>query len=295
MLADACTLNVKPYKINIPKGDIDDLHTALKVGRITRQLWENSGDSSQTNKADYGIKREWLIRARDAWLAYDWCVPCPRSADAGLMRRRATEAKLNELPQYTTNLSLTREGKEEKYDIHFLAYHSTRTDAVPVLFTHGWPGLFLEFVPMMQRLEAEHGTELPFHAIIPSLPGYAFSSAPSTERQFTTEDVGQLWDQLMRGLGYPRYVAQGGDYGAFVTHELASAQEGCIAAHLNFALLNVPPEGTPEYEGMKKMGNPAPAQVLQGMLGFGYALEHGTKPATVGAAVGASPIGLLAW
>lgn len=148
---------------------------------------------------------------------------------------------------------------------------------------------------MMRRLQAQHGTDLPFHAIIPSVPGYAFSSAPPVERQFTTADVAQLWDQLMRGLGFPKYIAQGGDYGAFVTHQLAKAHEGCTAAHFNFMMLNTPPEGTPESEGMKKMGYPPPAHVLQGMLGFGYALEHATKPATVGAAVGASPIGLLAW
>lgn len=74
MLTPDCTLDVKPYRIDVPQQDIDDLHTALRVGRITRSLWENSGDSSQTKGLDYGVKREWLIRARDAWLQYDWYV-----------------------------------------------------------------------------------------------------------------------------------------------------------------------------------------------------------------------------
>jgi microsomal epoxide hydrolase len=148
---------------------------------------------------------------------------------------------------------------------------------------------------MMQALQAAHGDDLPFHAIIPTLPGYGFSSPPPLHRQFCTEDVACLLDQLMRGLGFDKYVAQGGDYGAFVSHRLAEAHDACVAAHFNFMIVSAPPEGTDEYEGMKKVGYPPPAEVLKGMLGFGYALEHGTKPATVGAAVGASPIGLLAW
>jgi microsomal epoxide hydrolase len=72
MLTDKCTLDVKPFRIDIPQQDIDDLHTLLKVSRITRPLWENQGKSSEVNRLDYGVKREWLARARDAWLAYDW-------------------------------------------------------------------------------------------------------------------------------------------------------------------------------------------------------------------------------
>jgi microsomal epoxide hydrolase len=209
--------------------------------------------------------------------------------------RKATEKKLNELPQYVAKLQLERDGQTEDYHIHFLAYISKRPDAVPIVFSHGWPGLYLEFVPMMQALQTKHGDDLPFHAIIPSLPGYAFSSPPPAHRQFTTPDVAELLNKLMLGLGFKQYIAQGGDYGAFVTHQLAESHDECIAAHFNFILLGSPPEGTPEYEGLKKMGGPSPEMIMKGMLGYGYALEHGTKPATVGAAVGASPIGLMAW
>lgn len=141
--------------------------------------------------------------------------------------RRSVEAELNAFPQYQA--TITEDGV--KYKVHFLALFSERKDATPILFSHGWPGSILEFVPMLQLLQKTYTpATLPHHIIVPSLIGYGFSSPPPTDRPFTGAVQAAIFDGLMRGLGFGKehggYLAQGGDVGSFVVR-IMTKFDGC--------------------------------------------------------------------
>lgn len=144
--------------------------------------------------------------------------------------RRHCEDKINSFPNFITPVSLS-EG--EDYDIHFVALFSQKADAIPIILTHGWPGSFLEFLPILSLMREQYTPEtLPYHLIVPSVPGYAFSAPPPLDKDFDTEIVAQLLNQLMLNLGFGSgYVAQGGDIGAKVSRILGVKYESCKAVH----------------------------------------------------------------
>lgn len=155
--------------------------------------------------------------------------------------RQKSEARMNSFPQWTIAI--------EDINVHFVGLFSEKEDAIPILLIHGWPGetpfleavydallnydvsegSFLEFLPMLQKFQEEYSpSTLPYHFIVPSLPGYTFSSGPPLDRNFTTEDIARVLDQLMRDLGFGRgYVAQGGDIGSRIARILAVDYESC--------------------------------------------------------------------
>lgn len=122
---------------------------------------------------------------------------------------------------------------EDSLDIHFAGLFSERADAIPILLLHGWPGNFLEFLPILSILKSQYSpSTLPYHFIIPSLPGYAFSSPPPLNRDFRIEDVSRVMNQLMLDLGFGTgYVVQGGDVGSKVARVLAAEHASCHAVH----------------------------------------------------------------
>ena len=195
---------------------------------------------------------------------------------------------LNALPQFTTEI--------DGLDIHFVHVQSRHEDALPLVMTHGWPGSVIELLETIGPLTdpTAHGGQAgdAFHLVLPSVPGYGFSPEP-TELGWWAGRVAQAWPELMRRLGYSRYVAQGGDVGAAVTDAMGRiAPEGLLGIHTNLfvpALGGVMPSDTDQERA-------AIAQITEfRATGFGYFFEQATRPQTIGYALLDSPAALAAW
>jgi pimeloyl-ACP methyl ester carboxylesterase len=202
---------------------------------------------------------------------------------------RRFESQINAFPQFRTEL--------DGLGFHFLHVKSKHENALPILLTHGWPGSVIEFLKVIGPLTdpTAHGgrAEDAFHVVIPSLPGYGFSDKPS-EPGWNSGRIAKAWAELMRSLGYNRWVAQGGDWGATVTNTLALQKPaGLIAIHLNLPIAfptNLQMEGA----------TPAEREAIAAWRrhntdGAGYFQEQATRPQTIGYALTDSPVGLAAW
>ena len=257
---------IRTFQVEITEERIDDLRRRIAATRLpTKELVE---DRSQ------GVQLAAVRELAHYWATdYDW---------------RKAEAKLNALPQFTTEI--------DGVDIHFIHVRSQHEDALPLIMTHGWPGSVIELLETVGPLTdpTAHGgqPEDAFHLVLPSLPGYGFSGEP-TELGWNVGRVAQAWAELMRRLDYIRYVAQGGDVGAAVTDTMGrQAPEGLLGIHTNL-LVTV-------------LGGPQPTETdeeraAQAQLdsfradGFGYFLEMATRPQTIGYALHDSPVALAAW
>ena len=257
---------IETFDIRVDDAMLDDLRTRLRRTRFPDQIEGTTWDG--------GIPVDYLRVLVDYWLdTYDW---------------RTHEARLSQLPNFRTRI--------DGQSIHFIHQRSPHAGALPLLITHGWPGSIVEFLDVIPRLTdppAYGGrAEDAFHVIAPSLPGYGFSEPPRT-RGWDVRRIALGFAQLMERLGYDRYVAQGGDWGAQVTSRIAALDPGhCAAIHLN-----MPVGARPEQPGPLTEEEQAD---LADMARFqkeesGYANEQGTKPQTVGVALNDSPAGLLAW
>lgn len=198
------------------------------------------------------------------------------------------------------------------FDIHFVALFSANADATPILLLHGWPGSFLEFLPIISLVKSHYTPEtLPYHLNVPSLPGYAFSSPPPLDRDFRVEDIARVMNQLMLDLGFGSgYVVQGGDIGSKVARVIAVEHEACKAVHrrsslsektwllltvfsVNFGIMPEPQTADPsKYTALEKTGLQRGREFHR--IGSAYALEHATCPSTIAFTVSASPLSLLA-
>ncbi len=255
---------IKPFELAIPENALVDL-----ADRLDRTRWpeeEPVPDWSQ------GTKLEALRELVAYWrIEYDW---------------RRCEARLNRIGQFRTTI--------DGLDIHFLHRRSSRADALPLVITHGWPGSVVEFLGVIDELaEPAHPAAQSFHVVAPSLPGYGFSQKPA-ETGWGVQRIARAWTELMARLGYDRWVAQGGDWGAAVTTAIGQlAPEGCRGIHLNMPL------GRPGPDDLKSE-DPKVVAALQ-RLGFyqewdsGYSKEQSTRPQTIGYALVDSPVGLAAW
>jgi microsomal epoxide hydrolase len=257
---------IEPFEIRVDDMVLEDLHDRLVRVRLPDQI-EGTG-------WEYGIPTDYLADLIAHWRdTYDW---------------RAHETRLNELDHFRTGI--------DGQSIHFIHARSPHAGALPLLLTHGWPGSILEFLDVIPRLtdpEAHGGDAADaFHVIAPSLPGYGFSE-PTRTPGWDVWRIARAFSELMSRLNYPRYGAQGGDWGAQVaTRTGALDAEHCTAIHLNMAIVDPPQDPVPLTDDEKAD--------LAGMAHFqrdeaGYALEQGTKPQTVGVALNDSPAGLLAW
>ena len=203
---------------------------------------------------------------------------------------RRCEARLNALPQFTTEI--------DGVEIHFIHVRSRHEDALPLIMTHGWPGSVVELLDTIGPLTdptAHGGTpEDAFHLVLPSLPGYGFSGEP-TELGWDSGRIARAWAELMDRLGYTRYVAQGGDVGAAVTDAMGrQGAEGLIGIHVNLlaAALGINDQLPAESE-QERAAHAALATFTTD--GFGYFLEQSTRPQTIGYSLLDSPVGLAAW
>jgi pimeloyl-ACP methyl ester carboxylesterase len=259
---------IQPFHVEIPEERIDDLHRRIEATRWpSKELVE---DRSQ------GIQLATLKELARYWTTdYDW---------------RKAEAKLNALPQFTTEI--------DGVEIHFIHVRSKHENALPLIMTHGWPGSVIELLETIGPLTdpTAHGgqAEDAFHLVLPSLPGYGFSGEP-TEVGWDLGRTAQAWAELMSRLGYTRYVAQGGDLGAIVTDVMGrQAPEGLLGIHMTLLVTTLgaptPPPGDSEEER-------AALDAINTFTtsGFGYFLEQSTRPQTIGYALLDSPVALAAW
>ena len=254
---------IKPFHVELPEEGLDDLRRRIEATRWPSK--ELVDDRSQ------GVQLATLKALADYWAS---------EYDFGRVAER-----LNALPQFVTEI--------DGIDVHFIHVRSEHEDALPLIMTHGWPGSVIELLETIEPLTAPDNAEDAFHVVLPSVPGYGFSSEP-TELGWWAGRVAQIWPQLMQRLGYTRYVAQGGDVGAAITDAMARlAPEGLIGIHTNLlvtALGGAPqPTETDEERAAAKQG----ADFRQ--TGFGYFLEQATRPQTIGYALLDSPVALAAW
>jgi pimeloyl-ACP methyl ester carboxylesterase len=264
--ASAGAAGIRPFRIDIPEGELQALR-----GRIGATRWPHKElveDRSQ------GVQSATMNKLADYWASdYDW---------------RKCEAKLNALSQFKTEI--------DGVDIHFIHVKSPHPDALPLIMTHGWPGSVIELLEVVGPLTdpTAHGgrAEDAFDLVLPSLPGYGFSSEP-TDLGWNVGRVAQAWAELMRRLGYTRYVAQGGDVGAAVTDAMGrQAPDGLVGIHTNL-LVTVLAGPQPAESEEERAATDQLATFRES--GFGYFLEQATRPQTIGYALLDSPVALAAW
>jgi pimeloyl-ACP methyl ester carboxylesterase len=258
--------NVRPFRIDVPQEALDELRRRIQATRWPSK--ELVPDRSQ------GVQLTTMQELARFWTTeYEW---------------RTAEAKLNALPQFKTEI--------DGLDIHFIHVKSKHEDALPLIMTHGWPGSVIELLETVGPLTdpTAHGGAVDdaFHLVLPSVPGYGFSSEP-TELGWWAGRVAQAWPELMRRLGYTRYVAQGGDVGAAITDAMGRlSPEGLVGIHTN---LFVPALGGTMPTDSEQERAAAEQIAVFRATGFGYFVEQATRPQTIGYALLDSPIALAAW
>jgi len=256
------------FRVNVPDEELAELRRRIAATRWPhRELVTDRSQGVQLATLQ-GLARFW---ATD----YDW---------------RRCEAKLNALPQFKTEI--------DGVDIHFIHVKSPHAGALPLVMTHGWPGSVIELLETVGPLTdpPAHGgrAEDAFDLVLPSLPGYGFSGEP-TEVGWDPGRVGRAWAELMRRLGYTRYVAQGGDVGAVVTDAMGrQAPEGLVGIHTNLLVAGLAIADQLPAESEKERGA-LDALATFRTSGFGYYLEQATRPQTIGYALLDSPVALAAW
>jgi pimeloyl-ACP methyl ester carboxylesterase len=259
---------IRSFQIEIPEEQIDDLRR-----RIAATRWPT--DELVTDRSQ-GVQLGTLQALARYWTSeYDW---------------RKSEARLNALPQFTTEI--------DGVEIHFIHVRSRHENAMPLIMTHGWPGSVIELLDTVGPLTdptAHGGTpEDAFHVVLPSLPGYGFSGEP-TELGWENGRIARAWAELMDRLGYTGYVAQGGDVGAAVTDAMGrQAPEGLLGIHVNLLALAI---GLKDQLPAESEQERAAHDALNAFTtdGFGYFLEQSTRPQTIGYSLLDSPVGLAAW
>jgi pimeloyl-ACP methyl ester carboxylesterase len=258
---------VRPFSVNIPQEDLDDLRRRIAATRLPHK--ELVADRSQ------GVQLDTMQALARYWTTdYDW---------------RKCEAQLNALPQFKTEI--------DGVDIHFIHVRSKEPNALPVIITHGWPGSVIELLEVVGPLTdptAHGGTaEDAFDVVIPSIPGYGFSGEPM-EVGWNPGRTAQAWAELMQRLGYTRYVAQGGDVGASITDTMGrQAPAGLAGIHTNLLVTGLGGGEHPSNTEEEKAALAALATFRAS--GFGYFLEQATRPQTIGYALLDSPVALAAW
>jgi pimeloyl-ACP methyl ester carboxylesterase len=265
---------IRPFHVHVPESELTDLRDRINATRWPER--EPVGDASQ------GVQLATLKKLARYWANdYDW---------------RKCEARLSSLPQFLTEI--------DGLDIHFIHARSKHENALPLILTHGWPGSIIELLKIVEPLTdptAYGGTEADaFHVVIPSMPGYGFSGKP-TETGWGPEHIARAWIELMRRLGYTKFVAQGGDWGALVVDMMGvQAPPELLGIHTN-----MPGAIPPEIDKAAQAGAPAPSgldanerrtyeQLAFFYRNVGYAIEMGTHPQTL-VALDDSPIGLAAF
>lgn len=210
--------------------------------------------------------------------------------------RTGIQSEINSVPHFKRAI----EYNGDSYLIHFAALFSSAPSAIPLVLIHGWPGSFLEFLPLLNILQQKYSPEnLPYHIIVPSMPGYTFSSGPPvTASSFTVLDTCEIFRQLLHSLGFSKenpYVVQGGDIGSRVARGLSVLDEACCAVHLNFCF-DLPMKKFPLPKDLSASEVESQATIDSFIKsGTGYGLMHATRPSTISLILSSNPVALLAW
>ncbi len=258
---------IRPYRIEVPEADLDDLRTRLANTRFP--------DAEPVDDWSQGIPLAYVRELCAYWRdEYDW---------------RATETQLNELPQFKAEI--------DGVGIHFLHVRSPVADATPLIVTHGWPGSVVEFLKVIGPLSdpARHGggDADAFHLVLPTIPGYGFSDKP-THTGWGVERVARAWNTLMARLGYHRYFAQGGDWGAAITAAIGAGDPAhCMGVHTNMPVVAPPPELQAEPTSLER--DALAARKFYQDWDSGYSKQQSTRPQTLGYGLVDSPAGQAAW
>jgi pimeloyl-ACP methyl ester carboxylesterase len=250
---------IRPFRIDIPQADLDDLRDRLAMTRFTDEI-PGSG-------FDYGVSVEWVKRMVDYWrTGYNW---------------RAWEAKLNAYPQFTTEI--------DGQNIHFIHVRSTKEDALPLILTHGWPGTVVEYLDVIEDLSQD------LHLVIPFLPGFGFSG-PTRERGWNRYRTARAWAELMKRLGYNHYGAVGNDGGSFISPEVGRIDpEHVVGVHVT-QIFSFPSGDPAEFEGLTEEEQVAVQHLRWFWENMGaFNQLQSQSPQTLAHAIADSPAGLLGW
>lgn len=248
---------IRSFTIDVPQAALDDLKTRLAATR-----WP---EKETVDDWDQGVPLAYAQDLAAYWRdQYDW---------------RKIEARLNAWPNHLVEI--------DGLDIHFLHIRSHNPAARPLVLTHGWPGSVIEFLDVIEPLSAD------YHLVIPSLPGYGFSGKP-TAAKWSVEQIAAAWDALMVALGYPRYFAQGGDWGSAVTCAIGGNHpDHCAGIHVNMIV------GQPDPDTMTDLTDDEKAYLARFQWyqakDSGYSTQHATRPQTLGYGLADSPVGQMAW
>ncbi|KNG45652.1 epoxide hydrolase [Stemphylium lycopersici] len=268
------------FELHVEEEKLQDFKTLLKLSPIAKETYENKQDEGGHGR--FGVSRKWMVDAKKEWVeGFDW---------------RKEEDHINSFPNFKTTIS---DDDDSKYDVHFVALFSTRADAIPIALFHGWPGSFLEFLPLMDILRKKYTQEtLPYHVIVPSLPGFALSSDPPLEKDWKVADTARIMHKLLLSLGFGTsgYLVQGGDIGSLVARQIAATYAECKGMHVNFMhSRDIRSYSSPEdkisdaeKKGLERMDNFM-------TVGRSYADQHATRPSTIGLVLASSPIAQLGW
>ena len=261
------TATILPFTSDIPQEQLQELKNRLALTR-----WP---EPETCGGWDQGVPLEYTQELADYWAnQYDW---------------RKFEQRLNQWPQFTTEI--------DGIDIHFIHRRSPEEDALPIIISFGWPGSVVEFHKVIDALAdpVAHGGKASdaFHVVVPCLPGFGFSGKPR-ETGTSVEKIARMWGQLMARLGYDRYVAQGGDWGAMITQAMGlSETDKCAGIHVNMPIV------APDPETMDQLTPQEEAALAR--LNFytewdsGYSKQQSTRPQTLAYSLADSPVGQMAW
>ncbi|CAM5283734.1 epoxide hydrolase family protein [Streptomyces aurantiogriseus] len=276
MTSSSADSGIRPFRLDVPQSDLDDLYA-----RLDRTRWP---EGLPATGWAYGVPTGYLRELVEYWRhAYDW---------------RAAEARLNEWPQFTTTI--------DGANVHFAHVRSPEPHATPLVITHGWPGSIVEFLDVVGPLTdpAAYGGDPAdaFHVVVPSIPGFGLSG-PVAESGWEAGRVADAWAELMSRLGYERFGAQGGDWGAAISRELGRAHpDRVIGVHLNL-LPGAQATKEPTPEELDALSPEERERTLTSWRrwaafsaeGIGYYHQQATRPQTLAYGLSDSPVGQLAW
>ena len=268
----SATLDVRPFKAHVAEEKLQQFKQLLELSPIAPAVFENTNAGNR-----YGITREWLQHAKKVWLNdFDY---------------RKQEDRINSFPNFK---ALVNDSDGNIIDMHFIALFSEKQDAIPIGFFHGWPSSICDFLDILDILRKKYSPkQLPYHIIVPSLPGYAYSSELPLDVDYGIDLAAGAANNLMVGLGFGSgYLAQGGDLGSFVSRMLAMTSDSCKGMHVNQM-------GIPQLENFDNLSQDE-QDLLDKANEFmdtanGFAMEQGTRPATLGFAISSSPLAMLSW
>ncbi|OAA79204.1 epoxide hydrolase [Akanthomyces lecanii RCEF 1005] len=269
-LPAAATLTVHSFTAHASEEKVQHFKQLLELSPIGPAVYENT----QHGRA-YGITRDWLKEAKEKWLnSFNW---------------RKYEERINSFPNFKAKV---KDADGSSLDMHFMGLFSEKADAIPIVFLHGWPSSFASFMDILDHLKNKYSAkDLPYHVVVPSLPGYAYSSSLPTEKDYALDKAAGAIDNLMIGLGFKSgYLAQGGDLGSFISRILTMMSDSCKGMHVNMMTI---PGGEEPKDDLEKAALDKAKEVVD--TGMAFALEQGTRPATIGLALSSSPLALLSW